>query len=229
MIQDAKYSENRNLTAVELANVVKSLRKTKGYTQEVLAELATISCRSVQRLENGKGSSFETRRAIASGFDLDDIDCFNKAYNLPDLEKLKNREEEIQVNHVTLPVQRLNSAKLLYELIEYSQMDITDSTSINNKDAEMTFAKLIDYFRELREIKQEMSEVYKISTYPEIQEYIDNLSSLSFSLVCAKRELPIRWGESEKTVTQHAVYIICCPSDCVPENIAVPKNQSFQL
>lgn len=229
MIQDTRYSENRNLTAVELADVVKSLRKTKGYTQEVLAELAKISCRSVQRLENGEGSSFDTFRAIARGLDLDDIDCFNKAYNLPNLEKLKKREQEVREDHITLPVQRLDSAKLLYELIEYSQMDIMDSSAINDKDAELVFAQLIDFFRELREVKQEMNEVYKISTHPQIQEYIDNLASLSFSLVCAKRAVPIRWGESDKTVNQQIVYIICCPSDCVPENIAVPKNQIFQI
>ena len=54
------------------------LRQCKGWSQETLAEIATLSVRSVQRVEAGEPSSLHTRRALAVALGYEDVDFFNK-------------------------------------------------------------------------------------------------------------------------------------------------------
>ncbi|QWA11402.1 helix-turn-helix domain-containing protein [Sodalis ligni] len=49
---------------------IKALRLAKAWSQEQLAELSSLSARTIQRIENGEQASLETLAAIASAFDL---------------------------------------------------------------------------------------------------------------------------------------------------------------
>lgn len=48
---------------------IKELRLAKAWSQEQLAELSSLSVRTIQRIENGEQASLETLAAIASAFD----------------------------------------------------------------------------------------------------------------------------------------------------------------
>jgi transcriptional regulator with XRE-family HTH domain len=50
---------------------IQALRTQKAWSQEQLAEIACISVRTVQRVENGGPASFGTLRGLASAFDID--------------------------------------------------------------------------------------------------------------------------------------------------------------
>jgi transcriptional regulator with XRE-family HTH domain len=53
-----------------LHDKVKSLRLARAWSQEQLAELASLSVRTVQRIENGEQASLETLSALAAAFDV---------------------------------------------------------------------------------------------------------------------------------------------------------------
>jgi transcriptional regulator with XRE-family HTH domain len=55
----------------KLAATVVSLRKSRGWTQEHLAQVADLSVRTVQRVEDQGTASAETLLALASAFDVD--------------------------------------------------------------------------------------------------------------------------------------------------------------
>ena len=52
-----------------MSNLTRSLRLEQGWSQEQLAEIAGVSTRTVQRLENGEACSLETAKALAAAFD----------------------------------------------------------------------------------------------------------------------------------------------------------------
>ncbi|WP_413736237.1 helix-turn-helix domain-containing protein [Sodalis sp. RH21] len=56
---------------------IKELRLAKAWSQEQLAELASLSVRTVQRIENGEQASLETLAAIASAFELGVTDLYS--------------------------------------------------------------------------------------------------------------------------------------------------------
>ena len=56
---------------------IKELRLTKAWSQEQLAELSSLSVRTIQRIENGEQASLETLAAIASAFDT----CVTELYS----------------------------------------------------------------------------------------------------------------------------------------------------
>ncbi len=49
---------------------IKELRLAKAWSQEQLAELSSLSARTIQRIENGEQASLETLAAIASAFNI---------------------------------------------------------------------------------------------------------------------------------------------------------------
>lgn len=55
-------------------NTIKSLRLSRAWSQEQLAELSSLSVRTIQRIENGGQASLETLSAIAAAFDLNVAD-----------------------------------------------------------------------------------------------------------------------------------------------------------
>jgi transcriptional regulator with XRE-family HTH domain len=51
--------------------IVRKLRLKKGWTQSQLAELAGVTTRTIQRVEQGHQPSLETSKALASVFEVD--------------------------------------------------------------------------------------------------------------------------------------------------------------
>lgn len=50
--------------------MIKSLRLSRAWSQEQLAELSFLSVRTIQRIENGGQASLETLSAVVAAFDL---------------------------------------------------------------------------------------------------------------------------------------------------------------
>ena len=67
-------AQPRHLSPQELAALVKATREMRQWSQEQLAEIAGLSSRTVQRVEEGQPSSVDTRRALASAFGADGIE-----------------------------------------------------------------------------------------------------------------------------------------------------------
>ncbi|MFM0732753.1 helix-turn-helix transcriptional regulator [Paraburkholderia sediminicola] len=78
-----EQTQPRLLTEGELAVVVKFFRETRQWSQEQLADLSGLSVRTIQRVEGGDTSGFDTRRAIARAFGFEDIDALNKPFFHP--------------------------------------------------------------------------------------------------------------------------------------------------
>lgn len=71
-------------------NTIKSLRLARAWSQEQLAELSSLSVRTIQRIENGGQASLETLSAIAAAFDLKVADLHAQASEEPTQDEALN-------------------------------------------------------------------------------------------------------------------------------------------
>lgn len=188
---------SRVLTAGELAEVIKLSRHYKQWSQEQLAALSGLSVRTIQRVERGEPSDFDTRRAPASALEFEDIDALNKPFEIPTDEKLKAEKEKFDREHITLDALPLATGRELAKLVEMHSMDLSTPGFDMKREAEEEFAALVDYMREYRDCNELYSEVQKFDVYDQIQQHIDMLRKQGVSLCYAVRKLQMKFNTDD--------------------------------
>jgi transcriptional regulator with XRE-family HTH domain len=149
--------EHRVLTPADVAGITKAIREANGWTQEVLAALARVTERTIQRVENGEPSSLHTRRAIAGAFGWDDIDKFDKPWPFPNFQKLKAYNEEIEKTTVVVPLIHIREGRTLRTMSEDVESSATQEIGELSLAAREAFASLFDYLRDYNDVRDEYS------------------------------------------------------------------------
>lgn len=213
----------RLLTPEELATLVKAFREIRHWSQEQLEDVSGLNIRTIQRVEGGKPSGLDTRRALARAFGFEDIDALNKPYTIPTEDELKADKEEFDRENVTLPASPVATGKNLASLVEATSMDMSTPAFDLPREADEQFAELIDYFREYRDCADMYSERDKFEVYDEFQRQIDALKTLGVSLCYATRKVAIG-GSSEKPLPATLLYLVAFPLGKEPEEFATPRS-----
>lgn len=223
--------QTRLLTPAELALCIKLFREMRQWSQEQLAATSGLNVRTIQRVEQGLSASLDTRRALASAFEFEDIDALNKPFTIPSQEELKAAKEKFDQEHVTLTAIPLTTGKQLAKLAETCGMDMSEPAFELTREADETFAMLVDYFREYRDCADAYTEVQKFEVYDEMQSYIDALKSLGVSLRYAERKMQVKWGMApdDKPMPVKVLYVLGFPLGKEPEQFATPKSGGIRL
>lgn len=87
------------------------IRKSKGLTQEKLAELSHLSVRTIQRLEAGDDSSLETLRLVANALNVSVTELFESVSD-------ENKEKEINylAKEQTKQIEQRRSEKQIFNI-----------------------------------------------------------------------------------------------------------------
>lgn len=223
--------QTRLLTPAELAVCIKLFREMRQWSQEQLAEISGLNVRTIQRVEQGLSASLDTRRALAGAFEFEDIDALNKPFTIPSEEELKVAKEKFDREHVTLTAIPLTTGKQLAKLVETCTMDLSETAFELAREADETFAALVDYFRDYRDCADMYSETQKFEVYDEMQSYIDALKTLGVSLRYAERKMQVKWGSEadSKPMPVNVLYVVCFPLGKEPEQFATPKSGGIRL
>lgn len=217
----------RMLSIDEFAALIRSMREAFQWSQETLAELAGLNVRTVQRVENAKSASIDTRRALARAFEIEDIDAFNKPFAIPTEEEMAKEKARLERDYITLPALPLTTGQQLAKLAETSTMDISQSGCEMKREAHEVFASLIDYFRDYRDCASEYSESSKFAVYDEMQSLLDELQRLQVSLSYATREVHLTFTtdrKDAKPLNAHVSYLIAFERGKAPTEFAVSKK-----
>lgn len=223
--------QTRLLTPAELAVCIKLFRETRQWSQEQLAAIRRLNVRTIQRVEQGLSASLDTRRALASAFEFEDIDALNKPFTLPSEEELKVAKEKFDREHVTLTAIPLTTGKQLAKLAETCTMDLSEPAFELPREADETFAALVDYFRDYRDCADVYSETQKFEIYDELQSHIDALKALGVSLRYAERKVQLKSGTDPdgKPMPANVLYVVGFPLGKEPEQFTTPKAASIQF
>lgn len=212
----------RLLTPAEVGACVRQFRELRHWTQEQLAEISGLNVRTVQRVEQGDSASFDTRRALARAFDLNDIDALNKPFSLPTDEELQAARAQFERDHITLAVTPLTTGRQLATLITSCEMDLSEPAFDLQREAATEFASLIDYYREYRDCHDLYSETDKLNIYDELQQHIDALRLLGVSLCHGQRKVAVRMG-SGAPMNATVLYVVAFHLGHEPSQIVTSK------
>ncbi|MGN7918587.1 helix-turn-helix domain-containing protein [Lysobacter sp. 22409] len=218
--------QSRLLTPEELALCVRTFRELRHWSQEQLAEISHLNVRTIQRVEKGEVASFDTRRALASAFDFEDVDVLNKPFHIPTTDELKVAKEKFDREHITLTVLPLTTGRQLARLAESCAMDLSEPAFELPREAAEEFAALVDYFRDYRDCADVYSETQKLEIYDELQAHIDTLRAQGVSLRYAERKMQVKWasGQSDSNPAPvTALYVMAFRLGKEPEQFATPK------
>lgn len=218
----------RPLSPIELAGIVKMHREARGWTQEVLAELAGVSARTVQRVEDGRASSSpDVRRALARALELDDIDAFNKSYPIPTSEQLEEQRARFEKERVTLKARLVRAGRDLADIAETCQADMFSEGCNLPREAQELFAHLADHCRDYRDMHDVYSASSKFEVYDYLDELITKLKALDVQLYVAERAVLLRSTPGGTGVKARIAYVVAFDGNHHPENFAVPREVSF--
>lgn len=226
MLLITEQTQPRLLTEDELALVVRFFRESRRWSQEQLADLSGLSVRTIERLEGGDTSGFDTRRAIARAFGFEDIDALNKPFSIPTAEEMQAAKEKFNRQHVMLKALPLETGKQLAKLAEAHSMDLSTPGFDMSREADEEFSALIDYMREYRDCSDLYTEVQKFDVYDELQRHIDGLNALGVSLHYSERKVKLRLnGEEEAEPFDASVlYVVGFPVGKEPEEFATLRS-----
>lgn len=213
----------------ELAFLIRTFRDSMKWSQETLSALSGLSVRTIQRVEKGEPSDQDTRRALARAFEFEDIDAFNKPFEIPSADELEEQRKKFERDFMTLDAMPVRSGKELGKLSERSTMDCFSEQEELTGEAAAEFAMIADYFRDFRDSAELYSEVDKLDIYAEIQQHLDALDRNGIGLCYAVRETKLvgkDWvNKTPMPVT--LVYITAGKKGNLPERFVVAKAIRF--
>lgn len=110
-------------------------------------------------------------------------------------------------------------------------MDMSEPGFELSREADETFALLVDYFRDYRDCADVYTESSKFDVYDELQSYIDALTSLCVSLRYAERKMQVKWGTDSdaKPMPVSVLYVVAFPLGKEPDQFATPKTGGIWL
>jgi hypothetical protein len=115
---------------------------------------------------------------LPRAFDFEHIDALNKPFTIPSEGEAKAAREKLDREHVTLKAIPLTTGRQLARLAEACSMDMSEPAFELSREAEETFAALVDYFGEYRDCADAYSHTQKLDVHDEMQSYINTLKTL---------------------------------------------------
>jgi len=98
-------------------NQIALLRKSKGWTQEKLAEESNLSIRTIQRLESGEDSSLETLRLVSNALEVQINDLFVDSEKKSKEVSFFSKEQSMQIEKRKSEKQIFNMKQLIFYIL----------------------------------------------------------------------------------------------------------------
>lgn len=229
-INREKIVDARVPTHAELAQFIKTLREDNKWSQATLAEIARVTERTVQRVENAEPSSLDTRRALARAFGFPDLDAFEKPWPFPNVEKLKAYTAELEKTTATVQLVRIEDGRTLRTMVEQAQASATEELGEISSEAREAFAAIVDYMRDYNDVDELYSMSQRLGVDREIDALLKTISEeraavgagLRHARICLTSDAP-----DQKAMDWTNIFIVLAPHDTLPSNIRVPKKFKF--
>jgi transcriptional regulator with XRE-family HTH domain len=222
--------ETRMMTSAELAELIKFLREKNKWSQATLAEIARLTERTIQRVENGEPSSLDTRRALARAFGYEDLDVFDKPQPLLNVEKLESYEAELERTTVVIPITRIGDARTLRVMVEGASSSATEEIGKISAGAREAFASIVDYLRDYNDIRDCYSMSQRLEVDRDIGAMLETISAEGAVVGAGLRHARVRFKSDApncEPMDWTNIYFLLAPSDALPANVRVAKAFKF--
>jgi transcriptional regulator with XRE-family HTH domain len=216
------------MTPAEVGFLVKVYRDAMGWSQETLAELSGLTVRTIQRVEAEQPSGLDTRRAIARGFQIPDLNVFNKPNPFPTQQELDQQKAEFDRKYLVLDSKVVHGRTITAMLGDKQGHGAIGpgSTVELPHAAQDVFAGILDYLRDCMDVADEASRREILGYGDEVDMMIAELRATGFCVCMAVRQTSIT-GKSWKDQTPmdlDVAYLVAAPIDSPPAKIVVPRK-----
>jgi len=213
-------------TPAELAKFIKTMRDINKWSQATLAEIARLTERTVQRVENGEPSSLDTHRALAQAFEYEDLDFFDKPWPFPNVEKLKAYSAELEKTTVVVPITRIEDARTLRTMMEGAESSATEELGELSTEAREAFASIVDNLRDYNDIRDALSMSQRLEVDRNIGAQLDTIAGEGAVVGAGLRHARVRFkSDAPKCdpLDWTNIYLVLAPKDTLPSNVRVAK------
>jgi transcriptional regulator with XRE-family HTH domain len=216
------------MTPAEVGMLVKIYRDAMEWSQETLAELSGVTVRTVQRIEAGQPSSIDSRRALARGFEIPDMDVFCKPMPFPTAEELEEQKAAFDREHLVLDATKADGRKAISLLMDspgYGAIG-PGSTVDLPPPAQDAYAAILDYVRDCMDIADVASRTEMLGYGDFLDELLVPLHSSGYCLCAARRDTSVtnkKWSDPTP-MSLSITYLIAAPIDAPPSKLVVSRK-----
>ncbi len=216
------------MTAAEVGLLVKAYREVMEWSQETLAELSGVTVRTIQRVEASQPASLDTRRALARGFQIPDLNVFNKPNPFPTQQELDQQKAEFDRNYLVLDASVVNGRGIVAALSDkrgYGAIS-PGSTDELPHAAQDAFATILDYLRDCMDVADVASRREMLSYGDEAETMLAGLRSAGFCICIAERRITVTsqtWNDQSR-MDLDVTYVVATPVQSPPTKIIVPRE-----
>lgn len=226
MMTAAPEYEVRRPTKQELSVIVLLLRTSRGWTQETLAELAGVSSRTIQRLEDARGASADSLRAIARALEVEDLDFLIRPQAVPTAATLKRRQAEFEREHLRLDARPVPTGRAVEAFMSTLTMLCCVDHEVDDPASLETAAALFDYLRDYLDFKADASHRDRLAVGAELDVLVSELRTAGWTPVVALRRTQLtndHWAD--KTAWPVTIgYLTLVRKGQEPAQVAVPRR-----
>ena len=216
------------MTPAEVGFLVKVYRDGMEWSQETLAELSGLTVRTIQRVEAGQPSSLDTRRAIARGFQIPDLDVFNKLNPFPTQEELDQQKADFDRKYLVLDASVVDGRKITSMLSDkQGHRAIGPGSTVELPRATQdVFAGIIDYLRDCMDMADVASRQDMLGYGDEVDMMIGELRATGFCVCMAVRKTSItnKSWKDQTPMDLEVAYLVAAPVDLPPAKIVVTRK-----
>jgi transcriptional regulator with XRE-family HTH domain len=216
------------MAPAQMALLVKTYRELMEWSQETLAELSGLTVRTIQRVEAGQPSSLDTRRAIARGFQMPDLDVFCKPYPFPTPEELARQKMEFDRKYLVLNAKVVDGRTITTMLSDkkgYGAISLGSTMELPHA-AQDAFATILDFVRDCMDAADVATRRDMLGYGDQLETMIGELRTTGFCVCMAVRHTSITsksWADQTPWDLEVA-YLVAAPVDSPPEKVAVPRK-----
>lgn len=228
MNADKAHTAERPMTPEEVALLVRLYREAMEWSQETLAELSGLTVRTIQRVEAGQLSSLDTRRAIARGFQIPNLDVFTKPLSFPTAEELEEQRAAFDREYLVLDAEVVDGRKVVTMLMEghgYAAIGFGSMAELPRAAGD-AFAALLDYARDCMDVADVASRIEMLSFGDTLDELIEKLKATGYCLCAAQRRTSLTGkGWADPTPLPFEItYLLAASGNAPPSKLAVSRK-----
>ena len=217
------------MTPAEVGSLVKIYRDAMEWSQETLAELSGVTVRTIQRVEAGQSSSLDTRRAIARGFQIPDLDKFCKPNPFPNQQEIERQKADFDRKYLVLDGGVADGRNIIATLCDAKGCDAISPGSIVEQlphAAQDSFADILDYVSDCMNVADVASRREMLGYGDEVDGMIAELRTSGFCVCIALCDTSIiskSWA-NQTPLNWRVAYLIAAPINSPPTKFVVPRE-----
>jgi transcriptional regulator with XRE-family HTH domain len=185
---------------------IRARRELLSWTQEQLAEAATVSLRTVQRAEEGQVLSAESLQALAGALDVS-LETLRTNHDEAALEAAL---EQTKSRYKFIQLQRIERGTVFRDLLPADAYQV-DRSHVKDDAAEDVIATLEQHLSDLGDMWSDMEPIQRHQALKDVHEEIENLKSLGFVVTAGIDEMRLRIPNSEGTFSMNVLRVVVAP------------------